>query len=170
MPALVIMCGLPFAGKTTVARAVARRLGGRVISLDQINAARGLLGGDGIPTEEWERTHRIALDEAGALLGRGATAVIDDTGCFRWLRDRYREVARLHGRDSVVIFVQTPLEEARRRLAVNAVTGERHGVRSEILEALAGTFEPPQPDESALVFAPHDRLGPWLDEHFPRTR
>jgi predicted kinase len=169
VPALVIMCGLPFAGKTTVARALARRLGARVVSLDEINAARGLLGGDGIPTEEWERTHRAALDEAGVLLARGDAAVIDDTGCFRWLRDRYREVARRLGRDSVVVFVHTSLDEARRRLAANAVTGERPGVRTEILEELARTFEPPEPDEPSLVFAPDDRLDRWLEEHFPRA-
>jgi predicted kinase len=169
VPTLIIMCGLPFAGKTTLARALARHLGARVVSLDEINAARGVRGGNGIPTEEWERTHRAALDEAGELLGREDAVVVDDTGCFRWLRDRYREVARRHGSDSVVIFVQTPVEEARRRLAANTVTGERPGVRSGILEELARTFEPPQPDEPSLVFAPDHRLDRWLEEHFPRA-
>ena len=170
MPVLVIMCGLAFAGKTTVARAVSQRLGGRLISLDDINASRGLRGGEGIPTEEWERTHRIALAEAAALLERGLAAVIDDTGCFRWLRDRCREVALRHRSDAVVVFVDTPLDLARRRLAANAATGERHAVRVEILEALARTFERPGPDERALVFAPGDLLGPWLDRHFPASR
>jgi len=170
MAIVYIMCGLAFAGKTTVARAISERLGGEIVSLDEINAARGLSGGEGIPVAEWERTHGIALREADALLARGIATVIDDTGCYRWLRNRYRQVARRRGCDDLVVFVDTPLAEACRRLAANAATGERPGVRVGILEALARTFEPPQPDEATITFAPRDRLAPWLEEHIPRVR
>ncbi len=170
MAIVYIMCGLAFAGKTTVARAIAERTRGSVVSLDEINAARGLHGGDGIPPAEWERTHGVALREADALLARGVTVVIDDTGCFRWLRDRYRRLARRRRCEGVVVFVDTPLAEARRRLAANVETRARHGVRVEVLEALARTFEPPQPDEIAVTLAPGDRLAAWLDTHVPGPR
>ena len=36
-------------------------------------------------------THGIALERIRALMARGEDIVFDDTNCFRWLRDRYRE-------------------------------------------------------------------------------
>jgi hypothetical protein len=56
------MCGLSFSGKTTLARKIVERLQCAYISLDDINAERGLWGGDGIPVEEWERTHALARE------------------------------------------------------------------------------------------------------------
>jgi predicted kinase len=167
MKTLYVMCGLAFAGKTTVARALAERLGAAVVSLDEINLERGLRGGEGVPVEEWERTHRIALTRADKLMRIGTEAVVDDTGCFRWLRDRYRAAATARGFSTTVIFVATSLEEARRRLAANDPGTERPAVRVEILESLAATFEPPREEENVVVFLPGDDLATWLTAHFP---
>ena len=41
-PLLVLMCGLSFAGKTTIARALAAHHGWRYLSLDAINTERGV--------------------------------------------------------------------------------------------------------------------------------
>jgi len=57
--ALTLMCGLSFAGKSTFARLLAEELGAQVISLDLINAERGLYGGQGIPLEEWAATAQL---------------------------------------------------------------------------------------------------------------
>jgi len=170
MKTLYVMCGLAFAGKTTVARALAGRLGAAVVSLDEINLERGLRGGEGVPVEEWERTHRIALTRADELMRAGTEVVVDDTGCFRWLRDRYRAAAALRGFGTAVIFVATPHEEARRRMAANDPRTERPNVRAEILESLAATFEPPRAEESVVVFGPADDLATWLAAHFPASR
>jgi len=167
MASVYIMCGLAFAGKTTVARAIAGRAGGEVVSLDEITAVRGLSGGQGIPAAEWERAHAVALRQTDALLARGVVAVVDDTGCFRWLRDRYRQVARRRDSADIVVFVDTPLAEARRRLTENDETRRRPAVRLEVLDVLARSFEPPQPDEATITFSPGDRLAPWLEEHVP---
>lgn len=111
MARLFGMCGLSFSGKTTLARAVARPVGAEHISLDDINEERGLRGGEGIPVEEWEKTSAIAIERAGALLAAGRDIVLDDTLCFRWLRDRYAAVAERHAAQFVLIYVSTPLSE-----------------------------------------------------------
>ncbi len=54
---LTLVCGLAFAGKSTLAAAIAEHQGAVVVSLDEINARRGLHGGTGIAPEEWVRTH-----------------------------------------------------------------------------------------------------------------
>ncbi len=60
---LVLLCGTAFSGKSTVARTLAPSLSASIVSLDEINERRGLWGGDGIPVEEWMRTHELASDE-----------------------------------------------------------------------------------------------------------
>lgn len=92
---LVLLCGTSFSGKSTVARTLAPVLSASIVSLDEINERRGLWGGDGIPVEEWMRTHELASGEVRGLLGSGASVVVDDTSSPRFLRDGWRSLARL---------------------------------------------------------------------------
>lgn len=59
---------MPFSGKTTLAKSVSEYLHSSYVSLDEINEARGLFGGDGIPVEEWEKTHAIAMQQLHNLM------------------------------------------------------------------------------------------------------
>lgn len=78
-PLLIRMCGLSFSGKSTLALGLRSRLDAEVLSLDVINAERGLYGGQGISGEEWQKTHQIAQARAlHALTGR-RSVIIDDT-------------------------------------------------------------------------------------------
>lgn len=47
-PLLILTCGLSFSGKSTLALELRSRLDADVLSLDVINAERGLYGGQGI--------------------------------------------------------------------------------------------------------------------------
>jgi predicted kinase len=81
---LVLLCGLAFSGKSTLAEAIVQQLGGSIVSLDEINARRGLCSGEGIPREEWSRTHRTAVTAIEERMRRGISPiVVDDTHCFR---------------------------------------------------------------------------------------
>src|SRR5688572_3242756 len=93
MTRLLGMCGLSFAGKTTLAREIVRLVGAEYISLDDINEERGLYGGDGISRHEWEKTSFIAVERMAPVLEAGRDVLLDETLCFRWLRDRYVVVA-----------------------------------------------------------------------------
>ncbi|GAA1579314.1 hypothetical protein GCM10009804_39840 [Kribbella hippodromi] len=90
---LIVLCGRAFAGKSTVGRVLAGRLGARVVSLDEINERRGLWGGDGIPVAEWVRTHEVASAEVRGLLAEGVGVIVDDTSSPRFLRDGWRALA-----------------------------------------------------------------------------
>jgi hypothetical protein len=83
------------------------------ISLDNINAERGLWGGDGVPIEEWERTHALAHERLATWMATGKDAVVDDVN-FRWLRDRWRAAARSSCYRTVVIIPHTELVAASR--------------------------------------------------------
>lgn len=112
MKRLFMMCGIAFSGKTTVAKQLSQALDCACVSLDDINSERGLHGGEGIAVEEWKRTHGIALERMRELMARGEDIVLDDTNCFRWLRDRYRDSARANGYIVELVFLEVPLPGA----------------------------------------------------------
>ncbi len=92
-PLLILTCGLSFSGKSTLALELRSRLDADVLSLDVINAERGLYGGQGISGEEWQKTHQIAQARALNALTQGRSVIIDDAASRRFLRDAWREVA-----------------------------------------------------------------------------
>ena len=165
MPTLYLLCGVAFSGKTTLARAIAEHAGLRVVSTDEINEVRGLAGGDGIPCREWEATHAIAGAWLADLMASGEDLLVDDTNCYRWIRDRFRRVADRHGYATRVIFFDVPLEEVHRRRRTNERTGERHRVVDPVFENHVADFELPGEDEDVLVFGEGQDLDAWLAAH-----
>lgn len=147
---LVLLCGTSFSGKSTVARVLAPRLGARVVSLDEINERRGLWGGDGIPGEEWVRTHKIASTEVRELLASGTSVVVDDTSSPRFLRDGWRSLAVEAGAGFTLVYVDADHATIRRRRADNRISLGRRDVADAVLEQHLADFEPPQEDEDAV--------------------
>lgn len=162
---IYLMCGLAFAGKSTLASAIAARTGAAIVSLDAINERRGLSGGLGIPEPEWAESHGIALREAEAFVASGASVVVDDTNCYRFLRDDYRALADRFGAECVVVFVDAPVTLAVGRLRDNEARLTRHPVTRAILLDLAERFEAPGADEPHVRFAPGEDVSSWLDSH-----
>ena len=157
------MCGLAFSGKTTLARAIVRFTGAAYVGLDEINRERGLgHGGEGLPVEEWERTHRLAVDRVERLMEEGATILVDDTSNLRFLRERFRKVAGQHDYDVVLVYLDVPPAEIRRRIEENASTGRRANVLPHVLEEHIATFEHPAGDEAAIVYTPDQPVDDWL--------
>ena len=156
------MCGLSFSGKTTLARAVSATAGAEYISLDDINEERGLRGGDGIPGHEWEKTSLLAVERLGRILSAGRDAVLDDTLCFRWLRDRYAKVAQDHAAQFVLIYVSTPLSEIYDAMARNDATRQRAPILADVFQDHASRFEVPTADERALIYSRDIPMEEWL--------
>jgi len=161
------MCGLAFTGKTTLAKAIVERTNAAYISLDEINAERGLWGGAGIPGEEWEKTHQIAMQRMTELMPHARDIVLDDTNNLCELRDRFRVNAGRHGYQTRVIYLDIPLPELRRRMERNETTRERAAVKADIFEELVRDFEPPTEDEDVLRFSAQEPVESWLQAHFP---
>ena len=135
------MCGLSFSGKTTLARRIVERLGCAYISLDDINAERGLWGGDGIPIEEWERTHALARERLATWIVTGKDAVVDDVNNLRWLRDRWRVVASASCYRTLVIYLDIPHTELVERRRANQVRVERKGITEAVWAKHLSYFE-----------------------------
>jgi predicted kinase len=164
---LYLLCGLAFSGKSTLAAVLARRCGAEVVSLDEINAGRGLDGGAGIPEEEWVRTHQEALRRVDQGLAAGRPVVMDDTNCFRFLRDSYRAVAERHGARVRVLYLDRPLALLAERRRENERTGIRAPIAEPVLLDLVRKFEPPGADEDVLLVPPDSSLEEWVAEQIP---
>lgn len=122
-PTVIILCGLPHSGKSTLAEALGTD-GFAVISLDAINRDRGLgLKGEPVPGYEWQETHRLALVRMKELLEDGRDVVWDDTNYAAWIRDPIFEAAVDNGGDPVVVFVDTLMDEVQRRAVEARRTG-----------------------------------------------
>jgi predicted kinase len=82
-PLLIILTGLPYSGKTTLAQAL-EQSGAAVVELDHINRERGFRIEDGVPMAEWPETIRQAearIAESGAEQLPRRTATPFPTRC-----------------------------------------------------------------------------------------
>lgn len=95
---LYFLCGLPFAGKSTLARALAARTQARHIALDAVNTERGLgLDGATITPEQWDQTYAEVYRRIEAALAAGDSAISDETCFLRAQRDAVRAIAARAG-------------------------------------------------------------------------
>jgi predicted kinase len=162
---LYILCGLPFAGKSTLARALAAQRGCAHIAIDAINTARGLgLAGAALTPAEWDETYRLAFEQLAAALRSGRPAISDAANYTRAQRDQLRALASDAGAESVTLFVDVAAEEARRRWRANRAAGAtvRNDVRDDDFQLMLDHFEPPAPDEDAIHIDGSTSLDDWL--------
>jgi predicted kinase len=166
---LYILCGLPFAGKTTLAQAMARRLGFTSITLDDINSERGVgLTGEAISQADWARSYAEAHRRLDAALAAGQSVIYDATNFQRKERDRLRDIATRHGLPATVVYLNLPAAEVRRRWLDNRASGVRYDVRDEDFAQVADNFEPPA-DEDVIIYDGTQPVAEWVSNTFGDT-
>jgi predicted kinase len=161
---LVLMCGLPFAGKSTVARRIAAATGWTHLETDAVARDLGfVLDERPLPRSQWAATYRESYRRLDLLLGGGASVVYDATNFRRLMRDRLRMVAQPYGAQVVVTVVAATAEEIARRRAANLAAPARpHVLEADFAEVLA-RFQWPGPDEPYLVWDDQLPFPAWLD-------
>src|SRR5437660_8889052 len=95
---LYALCGLPFAGKSRLASALAATTGAAVVCLDAINHERGLgLDGSAIRPDEWRRTYDEAYRRITLHLANGQSVIFDHGNFSRAERDQVRAIGARDG-------------------------------------------------------------------------
>jgi predicted kinase len=138
------------------------------LELDRINIERGIgMDGGMITRQQWTASYREAYRRLKDALAQGCTVVYDATNFRRIQRDQVRRIAAHYGADVVVIHVQVPEAEIRRRWQANRITKQRLDVRDEDFAEVAANFQLPNADERVLHY--DQRIPPeeWLAQHFP---
>ena len=151
---LILMCGLPASGKSTIARRIARPLHAAVLRSD---VRRKLLAGRNPSVhaqEDWgsglyapdstQRTYAALLAQARELLLAGRSVIVDATFSQRDLRARFLEMANAMGVPALVVHVSATEAVTRARLE------RRRADKQEVSDADLGVylsarerFEPP---------------------------
>lgn len=167
MACLYILCGFPFAGKSTLAKALEHRFNFTRIDLDQINSMFGVgCRGNPISPAEWDRTYAESYRQLGEALHAGRSVVYDATNFTIAQRDYLRAIADTHGISSQVIYVAVSASEARQQWLRNRSTHERYDVRDEDFENVATHFEPPTKEEQVICYHPSQLFDEWIQHTF----
>lgn len=148
---LYLTVGYPGAGKTTVSKLIHELTGATHLWADKIRRERF-----GKPTYTHQENIELYghLNELAAELLAAKQSVIFDTN-FNFFKDRekLRKIAKDHGAEAVVVWVNTDKQTARRRAVDKARLG---GTRilghmpAPDFERMAANLEPPKPEEKAL--------------------
>ena len=162
-PAVYILCGIQFSGKTTLGRILAMQRGWTHVDVDAI--AESLLDSKDseVTEEQWTEAFSASYEQIAASLGRGQSVVQDATNYARTERDRVRAIAHQFGASTYVIYMAVPVEEANRRRIANQAQPQRHDVSDDGFWELVSSLEPPAADESVLVFDGTLDVATWIE-------
>ena len=158
---LLITSGVMGSGKSTVARAVAARLGALVIRTDAVRKRLGGVGihqratagfGEGLYTSGMsERTYTEVLRLAAEMLGAGWTVVLDGSFSQAGQREDARRVARLRGLGHATLWCDAPdaviADRLARRVAEPLEISDGH---SRLLPEHRARYEPPEGEPNVV--------------------
>lgn len=151
--ALFILCGLPYAGKSSVAERLLSEATAVHISIDKVFHDQGFdWATNKLPTSaEWETIFDLAYADTHEALSGGKTVLFDSTNHTRANRDRLREIARAVGVPAFVLYVQTTEEEVWRNWEENKANPTRSVVDRGLVAEVIRTIEPPTADEHVMT-------------------
>jgi predicted kinase len=158
------MCGLAFSGKSTLSKKIAEHTGYKLIAFDKLweetEKERPVPQG----VEGWRLIRNLAQEEVFSILKSGTSVVYDDNNPKKEHREELREVARKAEVESVVVYLDTPLDIIRAREEANRISQDRHDVDPINFEKVLKDLEPPTPDEDVIVFKPKDNIDKFIKD------
>lgn len=149
-PRLVLLCGLPASGKTTLARELAESYGAVRLNPDEWELA---LGVDPFDAEFQGRLEAQFSRLTERLISLGTSVILEWGFWARWERDEKRDLGRSLGAAVELRFLDVPYEELVRRVVDRQANGGL-AITESHMEGYRGRFEPPTDDELALYDEP----------------
>ncbi len=162
-PTLIILCGLPFSGKTTLGRVLSNGIGAVHLEMDRIVVEQGgSFEPGGLSNEVWIAAYKEGHRRLDRLLAAGRPVVWDAVS-FRWShREKLRRMASQHGVRSYLIWLDILLPEINRRRVANQLSRSRGDVADADFAMVANGFQPPRAEEGAVRYDPMKDSIPML--------
>jgi hypothetical protein len=150
---LVVLCGLPASGKSTLASALSRRLGMVHVNTDVVRkqtagqlptAPQAAEFNAGLYTERMTRaTYSLLNRRARRWLRREVPVVLDGTFSTRALRLRAAQVARRSGAAFTLVYTSCDERATHRRLQARSASPSVSDADFEVYTRMRQVFEPP---------------------------
>ena len=159
-PVLIAMCGLPFSGKSVLARSLGHALGIRVLSYDfeVYQAFRHLVPAGSSVTAEYGFVQGVARRRIGEHLVAGGRLIYDDLLLERDDRRKLAEVTAACRAELILVYLDTPAEVIAERRARNSRARTRASVPDAKLALDSSLLQPPGDDEQPVRVRPGDDL------------
>jgi predicted kinase len=104
----------------------------------------------------------MLLADLAAHAAAGRSVVVDDTLCYRWLRDRWRQAAREAGLTCQLLVLAPSRQEIMFRFGATREPGNRPTLECKRLLRHLDAFEWPLADEDAVDVTTLARQESWL--------
>ncbi|HTX00824.1 MAG TPA: ATP-binding protein [Acidimicrobiales bacterium] len=154
---LVLICGLPASGKTTLARELARKVPAIRLNKDDWTAQLG--------HDVWDDEFRLRIEAqlwalTQELLAHGQSVILEWGHSKRFERDEKRLGARALGVGVELRYLDAPLEELIARAEQRAASGEWTAapITGAHMEQWSADFQVPDEEELRLFDEPVDDL------------
>ena len=158
-PCALVLMGVSGSGKSTIAEALAERIGWRCEDGDKFhpasNVAKMSAGQPLTDEDRWPWLKAIA-DEIDRLCGKKQNAVF---ACSA-LKRSYREVL-VHGRNDVRLVF---LDGTKALIAGRLASRQGHFMPAELLDSQFRTLEPPKPEEGAVTVSIDSSVDAIVDD------
>lgn len=145
--ALIVM-GVSGVGKTTVARALAERIGGRYIEADEFHPPENIAAmAAGTPLTDamrqpWLESLAMAMQQA-----RTATPDTPVVVACSALKRSYRDVLRAQNPKAIIIYLAADRDLIHARISART----DHFMPPSLLDSQLATLQPPAPDEACVT-------------------
>ncbi|MEY4602333.1 MAG: shikimate kinase [Candidatus Parcubacteria bacterium] len=158
-PKLYILCGEAFSGKSTLSKKVAEHFDAKIVGRDEIYfAMERILALESTPDVDddslWKNMWPLVLQGAKNHLLLGNSVVIDDNCLYVKERDALRAIANEVGVESILVFLDIPMEILKERKEQNKISKTRHDVPSVWFAEDSLLFERSTEAENPIIYKP----------------
>lgn len=149
---LLIFCGIPFSGKSVLSKELSGLYGLVRIDLDEVK--KSLLGDvadEEVSQSQWDDVYNEMYKRVEEGLKQGRDVVQDAGNFTEYERGLVAKIGKKYGAKVITVFVDTPVEVAKKRWMENKRSRLRFDISEESLSGGIGEMQPPSGTDVVVI-------------------